>query len=290
MPVKVQVIIVALVCLTVAERSAAQATAAGPARSPMLDSAQMSAMFAGAMRRMRPAQFVLDHRAELALTPEQVPFLESLVLAQADSERVRAQRRAAEFLTEVKTSGSPLGADLMAWTGPIDEDAIRAMSRKQSDQSADLQIQMAHDRHAVGAVLTPAQIASLKRLEANDLTSGLRPPGVRVVGVIGGTRPGQGDQSYFEFQVDKQAVLMPGGAVPTYPESLRATNVAGDVLAQFVVDSTGTPVIASFKVLKSTNELFAQAVRDALPRMRFTPAERGGIKVRQLVQMPFTFP
>jgi periplasmic protein TonB len=42
-------------------------------------------------------------------------------------------------------------------------------------------------------------------------------------------------------------------------------------------------------VLKSSHEQFTAAVRNALPNMRFYPAEVGGRKVKQLVQQPFTF-
>jgi outer membrane biosynthesis protein TonB len=41
--------------------------------------------------------------------------------------------------------------------------------------------------------------------------------------------------------------------------------------------------------VQSDNDLFADAVRAALGRLRFTPAEVGGKKVSQLVQMPFVF-
>ena len=44
-----------------------------------------------------------------------------------------------------------------------------------------------------------------------------------------------------------------------------------------------------FRGLKSSHELFPAAVRNALPSMRFLPAEVGGRKVKQLVQQPFTF-
>jgi periplasmic protein TonB len=44
-----------------------------------------------------------------------------------------------------------------------------------------------------------------------------------------------------------------------------------------------------FKILKSTHDLFTAAVKSALPQMRFYPAEVGGHKVKQLVQMPFQF-
>ena len=61
------------------------------------------------------------------------------------------------------------------------------------------------------------------------------------------------------------------------------------MIAQFIVDTTGRAEPISFKVLRTTHELFAEAVRTALPKMRFIPAELGGRKVKQLVQQPFSF-
>jgi hypothetical protein len=61
------------------------------------------------------------------------------------------------------------------------------------------------------------------------------------------------------------------------------------VLAQWVVDTTGLADTTTFRILKASDTEFAQAVRDALPAMRFTPAELHGQKVRQLVQQPFDF-
>ena len=81
----------------------------------------------------------------------------------------------------------------------------------------------------------------------------------------------------------------PGSSQPRYPDILRSAGVEGEVLAQFVVDTTGRAEAGSFKVLKSSHDLFVTAVKNALPGMRFIPAEVGGRKVRQLVQQPFTF-
>jgi hypothetical protein len=61
------------------------------------------------------------------------------------------------------------------------------------------------------------------------------------------------------------------------------------VQAQFVVNEDGRAEVGTFKVLKSTNELFSAAVRSALPQMRFYAAEVGGHKVKQLVQQSFQF-
>ena len=97
------------------------------------------------------------------------------------------------------------------------------------------------------------------------------------------------NQTFFEFQVEQQVTPVPGNPAPRYPDLLRTANVEGEVLAQFVVDTLGYPVMGTFKVLKSSHDLFTAAVKSALPNMRFRAAEVGGKKVKQLVQMPFQF-
>lgn len=97
------------------------------------------------------------------------------------------------------------------------------------------------------------------------------------------------DQPYFEFQVEKPVVQLPGQGAPRYPSMLQSQGVSGQVIGQFVVDTTGRVETNTFKVIESTHELFTQAVRQALPQMRFAPAEVGGRKVKQLVQQPFVF-
>lgn len=108
-------------------------------------------------------------------------------------------------------------------------------------------------------------------------------------GVKGGIVPTDVTQTYFEFQVEKPVVQAPGSSAPRYPEILKSAGVEGEVLAQFTVDTTGRAEAGSFKVLKTSHELFALAVKNALPGMRFLPAEVGGKKVKQLVQQPFVF-
>ena len=116
-------------------------------------------------------------------------------------------------------------------------------------------------------------------------------------GVAGGVAKGvegrkaivQSDQPYFEFQVEKPVVPAPGSTSPRYPDMLRQAGVEGEVLAQFVVDTTGRAEAGSLKILKSSHDLFIQSVKNALPQMKFIPAEVGGRKVKQLVQQPFTF-
>jgi TonB family protein len=113
--------------------------------------------------------------------------------------------------------------------------------------------------------------------------------GAPAVGLRAQPRRMEPDQTFFEFQVERQVSPMPGNGAPRYPDLLRQAKIEGDVLVQFVVDTTGRADMSTFKVLKSTHELFTQAVKSSLPDWKFYPAEVGGKKVKQLLQMPFEF-
>lgn len=106
-------------------------------------------------------------------------------------------------------------------------------------------------------------------------------------GVVGGIA--NTNQTYFEFQVEKPAEMLSDSPKPRYPSVLESSGIAGEVQAQFVVLSSGKADMDQFKVLKSTNELFTQAVKSVLPRMKFSPAMIGGKPVNQLVQQSFQF-
>ena len=95
-------------------------------------------------------------------------------------------------------------------------------------------------------------------------------------------------QAFFEFQVEDPVAPL-HNVSPTYPAELRAAGVGGQVIAQYVVDTTGLADVRTYKVIEATRPEFAEAVREALPRMQFTPARIGGRKVKQLVQQAFAF-
>ncbi len=90
---------------------------------------------------------------------------------------------------------------------------------------------------------------------------------------------------YWEFQVDRQPVLIEAQRVE-YPHG---TSAVGQVLVQFAVDSTGRPVLETFKVLRTPDRLLSDAVQQAVASFRFEPARKAGRPVRQLVQQPFVF-
>ncbi len=108
-------------------------------------------------------------------------------------------------------------------------------------------------------------------------------------GIEGGTIVAPANGVYSALQVEKAVVPLPGATGPAYPEMLRSAGVEGSVLATFVVDTSGRADLVSFTVQHSDHALFASAVRTALARMRFLPAEAGGRKVPQLVQQTFQF-
>jgi protein TonB len=96
------------------------------------------------------------------------------------------------------------------------------------------------------------------------------------------------EQTYLDFQVDRPAKPKKPAA-PVYPDHLRSQHVEGTVLVQFIVDQRGRPDMQSFKVIKSSHAAMTESVRSAVNDMTFFPAEWGGQKVKQLVQLPFTF-
>lgn len=91
-------------------------------------------------------------------------------------------------------------------------------------------------------------------------------------------------------QVDVPALPVPGGEpAPVYPDSLRSARASGRVVVEFVVDESGALEEETLGVVSATHDAFADAVRAALPGVRFTPAERRGRRVRQVVHLPVLF-
>ena len=101
--------------------------------------------------------------------------------------------------------------------------------------------------------------------------------------------PQGGAKEFREFRISKGAAEAQNSAQPKYPQILKSAGVEGEVLIQLVVEADGTPMAGALKILKTSHPLFADAVREAYPNMRYTPAEVDGRKVKQLVQQAFVF-
>lgn len=100
---------------------------------------------------------------------------------------------------------------------------------------------------------------------------------------------GDDAKGYYDVSQVETPVTVMGNTIPEYPSALRASGVEGTVAAEFVVTESGRADATSLRIMSATNELFAEAVRRALPRMRFRPASIGGRAVSQLVQQQFVF-
>ena len=95
-------------------------------------------------------------------------------------------------------------------------------------------------------------------------------------------------QTYLDFQVETP-VKIKAAQAPVYPDRLRNAGIEGQVVVQFIVDETGQAVMESFKVLRSNDNAFSEAVKKAVSNTTYSPAELQGRKVRQLVQQPYKF-
>jgi TonB family protein len=84
-------------------------------------------------------------------------------------------------------------------------------------------------------------------------------------------------------------VPLPGNPSPVYPDSLKATGLTGQVIAQATVDSTGAVVPSSIRIVSTIHPGFNRAVTETLARWRFRPARQGERNIDQVVQIPFAF-
>lgn len=97
------------------------------------------------------------------------------------------------------------------------------------------------------------------------------------------------DSVYSMLSIEESAVRSEGSAAPAYPREMLEKSVEGEVRTRYIIDTTGRADSASLQVMSATNAAFTQAVREALPGMRFSPAVVQGHKVRQLVEQNFEF-
>jgi TonB family protein len=94
---------------------------------------------------------------------------------------------------------------------------------------------------------------------------------------------------FTEPEVDKGVVPLPRYGFPRYPDEMRARRISGCVLATFIVDTLGRADRGTLRIVSYSHREFVQSLWDAMPAMRFTPAQVRGRKVPQLVRQPFTF-
>ena len=139
----------------------------------------------------------------------------------------------------------------------------------------------------------PQQMVPSIELPASDVFSRvLTELGSSTIGSTIGTSIGTAAPAggiYTPATVDRIVAPLPGNASPPYPTRLSNAGVEGEVLARFVVDSTGSVEASSIEIMQASHALFGDAVKQWLPRNRYSPALVGGRPVRQLVQQRIGF-
>jgi outer membrane biosynthesis protein TonB len=95
--------------------------------------------------------------------------------------------------------------------------------------------------------------------------------------------------AYDREVVEKTVWPRPNNPRPAYPSSLLSMGVEAHVLARFVVDSTGRVSEKSLVFPQNAHRLFVEAIKRALLRSRFFPAELAGHRVSQHVIQEFVF-
>jgi len=80
-----------------------------------------------------------------------------------------------------------------------------------------------------------------------------------------------------------------GNLRPKYPTGLRLDGMTGQVRTQFTIGPDGRARPETLLIVSASHPLFALAVRDALPKMRFAPATQNGVPIEEIVTQSFEF-
>ena len=106
---------------------------------------------------------------------------------------------------------------------------------------------------------------------------------------LGSIAPIPVNGAYTESMVDRAIIPRRGNPSPRYPAALQSAGIEGDFMVQFVVDSTGKVDPDHIQFPNEMHRLFVDAVRTALLRARFFPAQIAGKFVAQHAIQEFKF-
>ena len=107
-------------------------------------------------------------------------------------------------------------------------------------------------------------------------------------GPRGDVGSGARDAPFTARTVEREVRLL-GAVTLRYPAMLQGAGIEGEVLLQYVVDTLGRVEKGSIRAVRRDHALFERSARDAVLQSRFTPAEAGGRRVRQLIEQRFVF-
>ena len=95
------------------------------------------------------------------------------------------------------------------------------------------------------------------------------------------------ERPFYESEVSRPALSTSrssDGPRPARDPMATRRRGADSVIVEFIIDTIGTPVPRTFRIVRSPSRAIADRVRDAHLAWRFRPALVGGCKVPQVVQ------
>lgn len=124
-----------------------------------------------------------------------------------------------------------------------------------------------------------------------DLTEKFDAKDYSGIGVEGGVSTGMvptSDQVFLEAVVEERPERL-SGPLPVYPDILRQAGVAGRVLVEAVIDTTGRAIPRSVRIIQTPHSGFDQAAKNVLLQSLFRPGRVGGRAVKVLIRLPIDF-
>jgi hypothetical protein len=94
------------------------------------------------------------------------------------------------------------------------------------------------------------------------------------------------ERVWTETEVSRKAAPLPTNRFPRVSNRMVDIWQPQTATVRFVVDTTGAVERRTLQVVGATDRDWAQALYEVIPHWRFEPAERDGLKVRQLVEEP----
>jgi protein TonB len=167
------------------------------------------------------------------------------------------------------------------------EQSAKAAEETVTPIIAVVEVAMAAPPDAAAAIITPAEeydkeTANWVALQFNKPTTSIADQIRRVYAVAQ-------NGAYEQDVVEKTVWPRPNNPKPNYPSSMLSAGIEAHVLMRFVVDSTGRVDARSLVFPQGVHQLFTEAVKRALLRSRYFPAELAGRRVAQHVVQDFVF-
>ncbi|MDP1579286.1 MAG: energy transducer TonB [Candidatus Didemnitutus sp.] len=145
--------------------------------------------------------------------------------------------------------------------------------------------------------LAPPSLVDVPSVSVTAFTQPLQPPpppgltaakgAITIPVVKPGTKLGQGMKDLFDVANLDQPPVLRVPVSPNYPFEMRRAGISGEVLVEYIVDSTGR--VSQAQIVRSSQREFEQPAMQAVLKWQFRPGRKGGRAVNTRVQQVITF-